>query len=111
METCFAPLRRWVLHWWQGSPVAVANLWLVSVGGAAEDTIASITVLDVTELVGQQRRQRRATRLRLVSVFQRSWTTILVALLRQEPLPTGQLLPGSWTARPNPVVAGADHAF
>ena len=69
METCFAPLLRWVLHWWQGSPVAVANLWLVSVGGAAEDTTASITVLDVTELVGQQRRQRRAPRLRLVSVF------------------------------------------
>ena len=56
--------------------VAVATLWLVSVGGAAEDTIACNTVLDVTELVGVQRRQRQATRVRLVSVFRRGWSTI-----------------------------------
>ncbi len=61
--------------------VAVATLWLVSVGGAAEDAIASSTVLDVTALIDAQRRQRRATRLRLVSVFRRGWITILVALL------------------------------
>ena len=91
--------------------LAVATLWLVSVGGAAEDTIASSTVLDVTEMVGRQRRQRRATRRRLVSVFQRGWITILVALLRHDPLPTGWLIPEPWPALPAPVVVGADHAF
>ena len=91
--------------------VAVATLWLVSVGGAAEDTIACNTVLDVTELVGVQRRQRQATRVRLVSVFRRGWSTILVALLRQEPLPTGRLIPEPWPVLPDPVVGGADHAF
>lgn len=91
--------------------VAVATLWLVSVGGAAEDTIASSTVLAVTELVGAQRRQRQATRVRLVSVFRRGWSTILVALLRQEPLPTGRLIPAPWPVLPDPVIGGADHAF
>lgn len=71
--------------------VAEATLWLVSVGGMAEDAIVGSTVLDVTVLLGAPRRQRRTTRLRLVSVFQRGWSTILVALLRHEPL--GRLIP------------------
>ena len=91
--------------------VAVATLWLVSVGGVAEDAIVGSTVLDVTALLGAPRRQRRATRLRLVSVFRRGWSTILVALLRQEPLPTGRLIPEPWPARPAPLVGGANHAI
>ena len=67
--------------------VAVATLWLLSVGGEADETIPASTVLDVTALVPQPARTRRATRLRLVSVFRRGWTLILVALLHQEPLP------------------------
>lgn len=91
--------------------VAVATLWLVSVGGVAEDALAPSTVLDVTALGGPQRRQRRATRLRLVSVFQRGWSTILVALLRHEPLPLGRLIPEPWPALEAPVPAGGSHAF
>ena len=91
--------------------VAVATLWLVSVGGAAEDAIVGSTVLDVTALVVPQRRQRRATRLRAVSVFRRGWSTILVALLRQEPLPTSRLIPEPWPALPNPLVGGANQAI
>lgn len=91
--------------------VAVATLWLVSVGGVAEDAIATSTVLDVTALLGAPRRQRRATRLRLVSVFRRGWSTILVALLRHEPLPIGRLIPEPWPALENPVTAGESHAF
>ena len=41
---------------------------------------------------------RRATRLRLVSVFRRGWTLILVALLDQAPLPIGRLIPEPWPA-------------
>ena len=80
--------------------VAVATLWLLSVGGAAEETIPETTLLDVTAILSTLRRQRRATRLRLVSVFRRGWVLILVALLRQLPLPLGAFLPEPWPAVP-----------
>ena len=91
--------------------VAVAPLWLVSVGGVAEDALAPGTVLDLTALGGAQRRQRRATRWRLVSVFQRGWSTILVALLRHAPLPRGRLIPEPWPAPSDLPTAGESHAF
>jgi hypothetical protein len=52
---------------------------------------------------------RRATRLRLVSVFRRGWTLILVALLDQAPLPMGRFIPEPWPAvaaleEPTPVL-------
>ena len=78
--------------------VAVATLWLLSVGGAADETIPASTVPDVTALVPTQPRRRRATRLRLVRVFRRGWTLILVALLDQAPLPIGRLIPEPWPA-------------
>jgi hypothetical protein len=80
--------------------VAVATLWLLSVGGVAEDTIPESPLLDVADALAEQRRQRRATRLRLVSVFRRGWITILVALLQQAPLPPGIFLPEPWPAVP-----------
>lgn len=80
--------------------VAVATLWLLSVGGLAEETIPASTLLDVTETLATQRRQRRATRLRLVSIFRRGWITILVALLHQDPLPLGVFLPEPWPRVP-----------
>jgi hypothetical protein len=80
--------------------VAVATLWLLSVGGEADATIPTSTVLDVTALVPQLPRTREATRLRLVSVFRRGWTLILVALLDQAPLPMGRFVPEPWPAVP-----------
>ena len=80
--------------------VAVATLWLLSVGGEADETIPASTVLDVTALVPQPARTRRATRLRLVRVFRRGWTLILVALLDQTPLPLGRFVPEPWPAVP-----------
>jgi hypothetical protein len=82
--------------------VAVATLWLLSVGGEADATIPASTVPDVTALVPQQPRTRRATRLRLVSVFRRGWTLILVALLDHAPLPLGRFVPEPWPAVPVP---------
>ena len=46
--------------------VAVATLWLLSVGGEAGERIAPSTLSDLTRFLGQAQRQRRATRLRLV---------------------------------------------
>ncbi len=83
--------------------VAVATWWLLSVGGEADETIPASTVLDVTALVPQPMRTRHATRLRLVSVFRRGWTLILVALLDQAPLPLGRFMPEPW-----PLVLGLE---
>ena len=80
--------------------VAVATLWLLSVGGEADETIPASTVPDVTALVPHQPRTRRATRLRLVSIFRRGWNLILVALLDQAPLPLGRFVPEPWPAVP-----------
>ena len=85
--------RRWLA-------VAVAPLWLRSVGGVAEATIPASTRLDVSDGRASQRRQRRATRRRLVSVFRRGWSTILVAWLNQRPLPLGGVLPEPWPLAP-----------
>src|SRR5437660_9115551 len=78
--------------------VAVATLWLLSVGGAAEETIPESTVPDITGVVPRTPRTRRATRLRLVRVFRRGWSLILVALLDQAPLPMGCFVPEPWPA-------------
>jgi len=80
--------------------VAVATLWLLSVGGEADATIPASTLLDVTGWCPERPRTRRATRLRLVSVFRQGWVRLLVALLRQEPLPQGRLVPEPWPAVP-----------
>ena len=80
--------------------VAVATLWLLSVGGAADETIPASTLRDVTALCPGRPRTRRATRLRLVSVFRQGWVALLVALLRHDPLPQGRLVPEPWPAVP-----------
>jgi hypothetical protein len=80
--------------------VAVATLWLLSVGGMAEETLPASTLPDVTDALADQRRQRRTTRLRLVSIFRRGWITILVALLNHAPLPLGAFLPEPWPRVP-----------
>jgi hypothetical protein len=83
--------------------VAVATLWLLSVGGMAEEAIPASTLLDVSDALAGQRRQRRATRLRLVSIFRRGWVTILVALLEQARLPLGGFRPEPWPRVPGLV--------
>jgi hypothetical protein len=83
--------------------VAVAPLWLLRVGGEAEETLPASPVPDVTALVPLQPRMRRATRLRVVSLFRRGWNLILVALLDQTPRPGGRCIPEPW-----PVVAGLE---
>jgi hypothetical protein len=82
--------------------VAVATLWLLSVGGEADATIPVRTVRDVTALVPEPRRTRRATRLRLVRVLRRGWNLILVAWRDHAPLPLGRFVPAPWPAVPVP---------
>ena len=76
--------------------VAVATLWLLSVGGMAEDTIPESTLLPLAPDDVPASRSRRATQLRLVSIFRRGWITILMALLNQRRLPRGRFNPEPW---------------
>lgn len=80
--------------------VAVATLWLLQVGGAAEDAIPPSTLPALPALPDPPRRTRRATRLRLVSVVRRGWATILAAFLTGGPLPQGAFRPEPWPVRP-----------
>lgn len=90
------PARLWLA-------VAVATLWLLLVGGEAEDDLPDSTLLDLLPALALQHRQRQATRLRLVSVFRRDWTLILVALLHHQPLPWGTFAPDPWPPTPDPL--------
>src|SRR4029453_5885478 len=83
-----------------GWAVAVATLGLLSVGGEADETIPASTLLAVTALCSGRPRTRRATRPRLVGVFRQGGGGLLGALLRQEPLPEGRLIPEPWPAVP-----------
>lgn len=78
--------------------VAVATLWVVSIGGAVDATLPEGTLPDVRGLCPAYRRPRRATQWRLVSVFRRGWLMLMGALLRHDPLPTGRFLPEPWPA-------------
>jgi hypothetical protein len=85
-------------RWWLA--VAVATRWLLSVGGAADETVPESTVLDVTALLPGRHQGQRTRRWRLVSIFRRGWIALLVALLRQESLPEGRFVPEPWPAVP-----------
>jgi DDE family transposase len=80
--------------------VAVATLWLLSVGGLAEATLPESTLLPLTNADVPPAGARRATQLRLVSIFRQGWIRILVALLNHHRLPPGRFVPEPW---PQPV--------
>jgi len=76
--------------------VAVATLWLLSVGGLAEETLPVSTLLPLVDDDSPMPRARRATQLRAVSVFRQGWIAILVALLNHRRLPYGRFIPEPW---------------
>jgi len=85
--------RRWLA-------VAGATLWLLRVGGMAEDDMPESTLRAVTALCPERPRTRRATRLRLVSVLRQGGVARLVALRRHAPLPPGAFVPEPWPTVP-----------
>ena len=76
--------------------VAVATLWLLCVGGAADATVPAETLLPLPGDGFLPHRQRRATQLRLVSIFRQGWILILVALLNHHRLLIGRFVPEPW---------------
>src|SRR5215471_18596130 len=85
--------------------VAVATLWLLSVGGMAEDSLPVSTLPALANADGPAPRSRQATRLRLVSICRQGWITLLVALLNHRHLPQGRFMPEPWPQ------AGAGHTL
>lgn len=81
--------------------VALATLWLLSIGGEAD---AALPVATFPALLLPQRRQRAATQVRLVSIVRRGWNTILAALLTGSPLPFGRFYPEPWPTFPSPIL-------
>ena len=122
-DACWYGLRMWIEHgfkvtkragWqWQHTRmtdpdraarlwlvVAVATAWLVSVGGEADAALPESGIAQLPPTGPTQRRQRRATRLRLVGVFRQGLTLLVVAMLEHQPLPLGRFLPEPWPTAP-----------
>ena len=76
--------------------VAVATLWLVSVGEEADVEAPESAFAPLATALPSQKRQRRATRLRHVAVFHQGLIRLVLAMLDHAPLPFGQFCPEPW---------------
>ena|SRR5947209_612121 len=78
--------------------IAVATLWVVSVGGEADATLpcSSLAALPDLHVARTQRKTTQRSRPRLRSCFARGLQLIFVALLKGEALPLGQFIPEPW---------------
>ena len=80
--------------------LAVATLWVLSVGGEADATLPapSFDALPATHIA--RRRTTHRPRPRILSCFRRGCFVILVALLAQQSLPLGHFCPEPWPHAP-----------
>ena len=86
--------------------IALATLWVVSVGGEADATLpaSSLDVLPETHIA--RKRGGKHARPRMISCFRRGMLIILAALVRGDPLPLGKFIPEPWPEEP-PMVRNA----
>jgi hypothetical protein len=84
--------------------LAVATLWVVSVGGEADATLPVSSLEALPELHVARRRATGRARPRLLSCFRRGVLTILAALLQGQPLPLGRFLPEPWPTEPPAIL-------
>ena|SRR2546426_954904 len=75
--------------------IAVATLWVVSVGGQADASLPCSSLEALPELHVARRATKRS-RPRLHSCFAQGLRLIVVALLQGEPLPLGRFIPEPW---------------
>ena len=78
--------------------IAVATLWVVSVGAEAEEDLPASSFDALPEAHIARRRSSKKSRPRLLSCFRRGIIKILVALIRGERLLLGRFLATPWTA-------------
>lgn len=112
VEGGFKDLKRGGWHWHQTKmrdpqramrlwlALAVATLWVVSVGGEADATLPASSLDALPALHVARRRASGRARPRLLSCFRRGVVTILAALLRGAALPTGRFVPEPWPTVP-----------
>jgi hypothetical protein len=84
--------------------LAVATLWVVSVGGEADATLPVSSLEALPALHVARRRATGRARPRLLSCFRRGVLTILAALLQGQPLPLGRFCPEPWPTEPPAVL-------
>ncbi len=70
--------------------IAVATLWVLSVGGEADANIPKSSLGALPENHIARRRSRKASFTRLLSCFQHGMMIIITALIAQRPLPLGR---------------------
>src|SRR5215212_10994769 len=80
--------------------MAVATLWVVSVGGEADATLPVSGLEELPALHVARRRGTRRARARLLSCFRRGVLVILGALLKGEALPLGRFVAEAWPSEP-----------
>src|SRR5712692_1317276 len=81
-------------RWWVA--IAVATLWVVSVGGQAEATATCSGLEALPEQLIARRTATKQSRPRLSSCFGQGLRLILIALLQHEGCPVGRFLAEPW---------------
>src|SRR5579871_2331629 len=80
--------------------IAVATLWVLSVGGYAEAALPPSSLPALPPFFPYRTRPRTTSRPRLLSAFARGLLIILDALLRGDGLPFGDFVPDLWPVSP-----------
>lgn len=88
--------------------IAVATLWVLSVGGAADADLPISTLADLPPAHVARRRTTRRSQPRLLSCFRRGLLRILAAAITGEPLPQGRFVPEPW---PSSAIADTSGLF
>jgi len=81
--------------------IAVATLWVVSVGGEAEAQLPASSFDALPPTPHARCSPTKRSQPRLLSCFRRGIVTILAALLNRKPLPLGRFLPSPWPTSPD----------
>lgn len=80
--------------------LAVATLWVVSVGGEADVTLPPSSLHDLPETHIARRYDHAPKPIRLLSCFCLGITIILADLINHQPLPLGRFVPEPWPSGP-----------
>ncbi len=82
--------------------IAVATLWVVSVGGEAEEKLpaSSFDELPETHIARQNSSSAHPSQTRVLSCFRRGILVILTTLIAGQPLPLGHFFPKPWPSSP-----------
>jgi len=76
--------------------IAVATLWVLSVGGEADANLPASSLDALPENHIARSHSHRNSLPRLLSCFQRGLILLLISLIAQRPLPLGRFIPEPW---------------